>query len=104
MTGTLRLAAKLPRPEAWINDAPCAAGSPYDHDLPPIAPSPALRRYLMLDFQVTAALARCRSCPFTQQCLDRVQPTRNYYDGVCGGLVFLNGTAIGGLVEQGGAA
>lgn len=96
----LHVASKLPPAEGWIAQAPCANGSPYDHDLPVgLRGHRMMRHNVLADYTVRQALSRCASCPFTQRCIERVAPTTSYYDGVCGGLVFLNGEAIGGLTS-----
>ncbi len=106
MTGTLRLAAKLPRPEAWINDAPCAAGSPYDHDLPPeVGGKRDMAARALMYPRVTDALKRCSTCRYIAECLARVDPVESGYDGICGGILWVNGEARGGLTSSmGGAA
>lgn len=99
----LHVASKLPPAEGWIAAAPCTCGpgSEYDHDLPAYLRATRRLRVLIRDDQkVQAALANCARCPFTDACLERTAPTVSFYDGVCGGLVFLNGVVIGGLTEQ----
>lgn len=94
----LRVASKLPPAEGWIAQAPCADGSPYDHDLPLTYRGNRAHRVTILDdYTVRQALTRCGACPFTAQCLARVAPAESYYDGVCAGLIWLNGQVIGGL-------
>lgn len=94
------LAMGLPPAEGWIADAPCANGSPFDHDLPlPLRGNRMLRHNVLADYTVRQALARCADCPYTRQCRDRVAPEVSYYDGVCAGLVWLNGQAIGGIAR-----
>ena len=95
-TRTLR---KLPRHESWVYDAPCAlTGDVTAHDLPTgLRGRRTTRVNLMLDLGVAQALQNCRQCPYRAECLERVQPARDYYDGVCGGYVWLNGQIIGGL-------
>ena len=33
----------------------------------------------------------CRVCPYRLQCLIEVNPASSWYEGVCGGIVWLNG-------------
>ena len=40
------------------------------------------------------ALAYCEECPVQGWCLDTVDPAANHYDGVVGGLAWLNGRVI----------
>lgn len=94
---------KLPRLEHWIFDAPCTRGpgSETAHDLPAYLRATRRLRILISDDQrVRAALNDCARCPYTQQCLDRTAPATSHYDGIYGGLVFLNGTVIGGLASK----
>lgn len=42
------------------------------------------------------ALAYCRTCPVIRLCEIELDPQRNHYDGVVGGLVYRHGT----IVEQ----
>lgn len=99
-TLALRVASKLPPAEGWIAEAPCADGSPYDHDLPLTYRGNRAHRVTILDdYTVRQALTRCGSCRFTRECRARVAPEVSYYDGVCAGLIWLNGVVIGGLAS-----
>ena len=50
--------------------------------------------------QVDDALSYCDRCPVIQECLDYVSPRRSYFDGVCAGKVWRNGSPhIPGLFE-----
>lgn len=39
-------------------------------------------------------LALCSDCPFRTLCIQRVQPARALFDGVCGGRLWRNGTVV----------
>lgn len=39
----------------------------------------------------TMGLEYCRKCPFRLQCLDLVDPAANWYEGVVGGMLWVNG-------------
>ncbi len=97
----VRLAAKLPRNEHWIDRAPCA-GKWYA--IEPIEPS---RQFVRNDEIVLASLPGlrlCTGCPFVRECIARVQPASSWFDGVCGGRVWRNGNVIYTLPEVEGAA
>jgi len=36
-------------------------------------------------------LTICQHCPFREQCIQRVQPRRSRFDGICGGHLWLDG-------------
>lgn len=43
---------------------------------------------------VDDALSYCDRCPVTRECEDYVKPRRSYFDGVCAGKVWSNGSEI----------
>lgn len=40
------------------------------------------------------ALAVCRDCPVTDLCVEVLNPSKTYMDGVCGGRVWRNGLLV----------
>ncbi len=88
------VARRLPRSEAWLDEAPCR-GQWWITDFPVDVVTQTSRHTIVARMQT--ALALCAACPFTAQCHDRVEPEASGYDGVCGGVVYRNGNAIGGL-------
>lgn len=40
------------------------------------------------------ALGFCAQCPIKQQCLDVVRPSKSFFDGVAGGVVWRNGYRV----------
>jgi WhiB family redox-sensing transcriptional regulator len=40
------------------------------------------------------ALAACRDCPVTDLCVEVLNPSKTYMDGVCGGRVWRNGLLV----------
>lgn len=84
---------QLPASEAWIDDAPCGGQWPLFDPLPLLSPNQRLRNDTFIVASLPA-LEMCRSCPFTQQCLDRVDPQASYFDGVAAGRVWRNGKAV----------
>lgn len=45
-------------------------------------------------FSARYALAYCRTCPVIKLCELEIDPQRNFYDGVVGGLVYANGNVV----------
>lgn len=69
------MAVAIPK---WIEDAPCAR---EDHTL-----------FMASDYYTASpALMVCGACPFRKQCLTWVNPARSWYDGVAGGVLWLDG-------------
>jgi WhiB family redox-sensing transcriptional regulator len=91
---TTVVARRLPRSEAWLDDAPCR-GMWWLTDIPPDLTRHHARASVVAAMR--PALELCADCPFTRECLARVEPRLSFYDGVCGGLVWRNGEPIGGL-------
>ncbi len=89
------VARRMPRNEAWVDEAPCR-GQWWVTDLPPDVMRHTARRIVVERMRV--ALTMCAACPFTQECYDRVSPRESFYDGVCAGFVFRNGEVIGGML------
>lgn len=44
--------------------------------------------------QAQLALTFCERCPVTQQCIDMVRPSKSFFDGVAGGVVWRNGYRV----------
>ena len=82
--------ARLPRNEAWLDDAPCA-GQWWLFD----THAWWARAYTAsIIVEALPALALCERCPFTAECLARVAPRESKYDGVAGGRVYRNGKPV----------
>ncbi len=88
------VARRLPRSEAWLDEAPCR-GQWWLTDFPVDVVTQTSRHTIVARMQT--ALALCAACPFVQACEERVEPSRSYYDGVCAGRVYRNGECIGGI-------
>lgn len=43
---------------------------------------------------VEDALSYCDRCPVIRECEEYVKPRRSYYDGVCAGKVWANGSEV----------
>ena len=80
----------MPRRDALLEEAPCAGKWDWT-DLPD--GSNRMRRDELARF-MAPALALCLDCPFTRECLARVQPRESYYDGVAGGHLWRNGACV----------
>ena len=90
------VARRLPRAEAWLDDAPCA-GQWWLTDIPPELAVYHSRATIVAAMR--PALALCAACPFTRECAARVEPRLSFFDGVCAGRVYRNGRVIGGIAD-----
>lgn len=83
------LARALDDGDDWRQHAPCA-GQWFNTD-------PGDTRNVTTDRLVIAmmpGLALCRECPFRDRCLELVRPAESFYDGVCAGRVYRNGSCV----------
>lgn len=68
----------------FVEDAPCRGADPWLFDQSQIA-------------LAIIGLQYCIECPFKQECLELVAPSKNYFDGICGGIVWQNGRVLAKL-------
>ncbi|MFE5089486.1 hypothetical protein ACFRCI_03610 [Streptomyces sp. NPDC056638] len=80
----------LPNPTHtnWVLAAPCAGVAGF------VLPAGSRSTDKALIRKAGTHMALCRRCPFRVECIDHVMPEQSRFDGICGGRLWINGTAI----------
>jgi len=71
----------------FVNEAPCRNSDPWLFD----------------QYQIDLALPAlniCKTCIFWENCNSLVEPSSNFYDGVCAGTVWRNGRILAKLIPE----